>query len=819
MEVKLTEGSITVLSSKKWQELGVKPVLQLYQIRLLNSQPERYGLVLSDGLRLQQGMLAIQLNHLVKSERLNKGSVIQLKEFVCNAVRDRIIIIVTDLDVLHETYNIIGEPERCTSDPLIPAAPTQSNNQPATTVGSQVFMAVPQAGSVPPPNYTARTPDHSPGHGAGLQSYGNAPSNLEHVSSIYPRADSVTANSLPSAYTRPAQPTHNQPPPMYMNRGPIAKNEAPPRIIPIAALNPYQGRWTIKARVTAKSELRRYNNAKGDGKVFSFDLLDSDGGEIRTTCFNAVADQFYEQIEVGKVYVISKGNLKPAQKAFNHLKNDHEIMLDHTSTIQPCFDDDGSIPKQQFHFRPIAEIEGLGNNTILDIIGVVYKITPSASIQRKNGTETQKRTLELKDMSGTSVELTLWGNFCNKEGQTLQTMCDSGVFPVLAVKAARVNEFNGKSVGTIATSQICIEPDSSEALRLKAWYDDCGSKTTSVSLSKAVLRTDERKTISRIKDEKLGTSDKPDWITVSATVMHFGIENFCYTACPLIRESRQCSKKVTNNGDGKWRCDTCDQSSDECDYRYILRLQIQDHTGSTSVTAFQETGAEIMGVAAKELYYIKYEERDEERFSEIIRSVVHTKYNFTLKVKEETYNDDPSVKCTVSKVERIKFSSNTSFFLDFLKKDEHTSIGSKIENPVGLSAPFSNNIGSVGGLGRQAALQANQTGLSSMGNSGSLDRQAVLQANQTGHFGKQFDIPSFGMGCSSCGDLGHSTSGCPSVGNASGRANSLPSGGASGNCIKCNQPGHWPKDCPRENNVKFEYNASVAAGRYGTAFG
>jgi replication factor A1 len=121
---------------------------------------------------------------------------------------------------------------------------------------------------------------------------------------------------------------------MYSNRGPVARNEAPPRIIPITALNPYQGRWTIKARVTAKGELRHYNNTRGDGKVFSFDLLDSDGGEIRVTCFNQVADQFYHQIEAGRVYLISKGNLKPAQRNFNHLRHDLEIFLESTSTIQ-----------------------------------------------------------------------------------------------------------------------------------------------------------------------------------------------------------------------------------------------------------------------------------------------------------------------------------------------------------------------------------------------------------------------------------------------------------------------------------------------------
>ena len=33
-------------------------------------------------------------------------------------------------------------------------------------------------------------------------------------------------------------------------------------------------RWTIKARVTQKSDIRHWSNNKGDGQLFSVNLLD-----------------------------------------------------------------------------------------------------------------------------------------------------------------------------------------------------------------------------------------------------------------------------------------------------------------------------------------------------------------------------------------------------------------------------------------------------------------------------------------------------------------------------------------------------------------
>ncbi|PWA70210.1 Nucleic acid-binding, OB-fold [Artemisia annua] len=597
-------------------DTNLKPLLQVLDVSLISNIKERYRLILSDSVAAQQAMIATQCNHLAKNGLVRKGSVVQLVDYICSPAQGRIVIVVLNMEIIMPECEIIGNPRE-----FLPSNPVSNGVSQQTTV----------------PSFNR---------------------------------SSVTNMSNNTQTFRPTIQPAYQPPPMYKSHGSIMKNEAPARIIPISALNPYQGRWAIKARVTAKGDLRRYNNAKGDGKVFSFDLLDSDGGEIRVTCFNAVVDQFYEVIEVGKVYMISKGSLKPAKKNFNHLNNEWEIFLESSSTIDPCPDEDASIPQQQFSFKPISEIETAENNSIIDVIGVVTKVDPSVPIQRKNGIETQKRTIKLNDQSGRSVELTLWGEFCNREGQQLQVMFNSGLSPVLAVKAGRINDFSGKSVGTLSSTQLFIDPDSSEANNLRAWFDRGGKDLASQSISRDLpvgSKNEVRKTVSQIKEDGLGRADKPDWVTVKATVTFIKTDNFCYTACPLQIGDRQCNKKVTKSG-STWQCDRCNQEFEECDYKYLLQCQVQDHTGLTWVTAFQEAGEQILGRTAKELYMLKNQVQDDERFANVVKSCLFAELLLKLKIKEETYGDEQKVKITVNKVDKMNYSSNTKYLLELIPK-------------------------------------------------------------------------------------------------------------------------------------------------------
>uniref|UniRef100_A0A1J3DN96 Replication protein A subunit n=1 Tax=Noccaea caerulescens TaxID=107243 RepID=A0A1J3DN96_NOCCA len=642
MPVSLTPNAITAINAG---DVNLKPLLQVLDIKLIGKiqerGQERYRLLISDGALAEHAMIAVQLNDRVKSGQVVIGSIVQLIDYICSTVKNRKLIVVLNMETIVPQSETIGNP-------------TMS---PDSDTDAQMPLSAP--GSIPPPNRAAF----------------NEPAIQHSVNKAPPRGVNFqnTANSSTPSFRPSVQPSY-QPPPSYRNHGPIMKNEAPARIIPIAALNPYQGRWAIKARVTAKGDIRRYNNAKGDGKVFSFDLLDSDGGEIRITCFNAVVDRFYDVIEVGKVYLISKGSLKPAQKNFNHLKNEWEIFLESTSTVELCPDEDGSIPRQQFSFRPISDIESAENSTILDVIGVVTSVNPSVPILRKNGMETHRRVLNLKDESGKAVEVTLWGEFCNREGRQLEEMVDSAFYPVLAVKAGKVSDFSGKSIGTIMSTQLFINPDFPEAQKLRNWFDHGGKDIASSSISRDNMpgggsRNEIRKTVSQIKEEGLGRSDKPDWVTVKATVSFIKTDSFCYTACPLMIGDKQCNKKVTQTGTNMWLCDRCNQESEECDYRYLLQVQIQDHTGLTWVTAFQESGEEIMGCPAKQLYTLKNELQNDEEFAEIVRNRLFHQYLLKLKIKEESYGDEQRVKITVVKVDKVNYTSESKYLLDCLLRE------------------------------------------------------------------------------------------------------------------------------------------------------
>ena len=81
------------------------------------------------------------------------------------------------------------------------------------------------------------------------------------------------------------------------------------------------------------------------------------GTQIQATMFNEAARKFYEKFQLGKVYYISKGALKVANKQFKTVQNDYEMTLNENSEVEEASNEETFIPEAKFKF---VEIEELG---------------------------------------------------------------------------------------------------------------------------------------------------------------------------------------------------------------------------------------------------------------------------------------------------------------------------------------------------------------------------------------------------------------------------------------------------------------------------
>jgi replication factor A1 len=123
----------------------------------------------------------------------------------------------------------------------------------------------------------------------------------------------------------------------------------------------------------------------------------------------------------------------------------------------------------------------------------------------------------------------------------------------------------------------------------------------------------------------------------------------------------------------------------------LLQCQIQDHTGLTYANAFHESGVEILGYSAEELYNIK--EEDAEQFAEIIQGVRWQQFLFKLKVYEETFNDEQRVKCQISKAEKLDLSRECSYLLKAIGAllQDDTGSPSEVQGAMAYNAGLNNS--------------------------------------------------------------------------------------------------------------------------------
>ncbi|GAB6028702.1 Replication protein A 70 kDa DNA-binding subunit [Chamberlinius hualienensis] len=594
----LTTGAVqAILNDNKVD----KPVLQILGVKRL-ANGDRYRLFLSDGAFVSSfAMVTSQLNHHFDNGSVDKFSVIRLNEYICNKTqvqdKTRFIIIIMDFELIANgsvAGDKIGNPVTIDSS----SNSTTNNNNVSVSSNSM--------------NTDVKRESSGFGGSRDAIGGGGGSGGFSRQPKPEPRRDSIQG--------------------------------AGKLVQPIMCVTPYQNRWTIKARVSSKSNVRTFTNSRGEGKLFSVDLID-DSGELRATAFGEQCDKYFNNFEVNKVYYISNGNLKPANKAFNKTNNDYEMSFNKETIVEPCFDDVAEVPMINFAFKSIKDLSTLAPNSFVDVIGICKQASDiQIVVARTTNRELKKRNLSLVDSSNSEISVTVW----DKEAEEF----DGSSNPVVAIKGAKISDFGGCSLTITHGSTMLIDPDIPECRRLKSWFQSEGHKTEYTSLSKSgggLGSASNWKHLSDIKTESLGLKEKSDYMTAKVTVVMIKHENALYKACA----EEQCKKKVIETAEGMYRCEKCCKESSSFKWIAILQVSVADYTDSVFVTCFQEASEKLLGKTVDEIAAVATENNGS--ISSLTAACIGKPLVLKLRISSEYYNDEQRVRVSAVEVSPVNF--------------------------------------------------------------------------------------------------------------------------------------------------------------------
>ena len=286
----------------------------------------------------------------------------------------------------------------------------------------------------------------------------------------------------------------------------------------------------------------------------------------------------------------------------------------------------------RFNFTSIGNLQSIEKDAVIDTIGILKEVAETSEIISKTTQKPYyKRELTLVDNTNFSVRLTIWGNAASSFEVPLES--------VVAFKGVKVSDFGGRSLSLLSSGTMSVDPDIDEAHMLKGWYEAQGrndnfashASAAGGSMGAAGGRQEATKTIIRVKDENLGMTDTADYFSTKATIIYVKQDNVAYPACL----SEGCSKKVVESDSGVWRCEKCDKNHDRPEYRYIMSINVADHSGQIWLSCFDEVGRMIMGMSADQLMGLKEEGNDKDAFQD----ATYQTFNFRCRAKMDTYQD------------------------------------------------------------------------------------------------------------------------------------------------------------------------------------
>jgi replication factor A1 len=278
-----------------------------------------------------------------------------------------------------------------------------------------------------------------------------------------------------------------------------------------------------------------------------------------------------------------------------------------------------------------------------------------------------RREVTLADDTLKTVTLTLWGDRAVNEGETLNSMLQAGQNPVLAVSACRVGSYNGVTLSTTMRSSVMVDPDMTESMELKTWYESSGATSTmhavgeGLAAAKAAGAATKRYfDLVEIQAKAPSTTEeKPFYATVNAVIASINPDQtMYYLACP------ESNRKVVEQGPGEFYCEYDGKTYPSAIRRYVANARVMDESGMVSASFFNDQAELAFAKSADRLHEIREENGD--LYKKTLASAAWNEWSFRIKAIAQEYNGDVRKKYAVIDAKPVNFVAETRRILGSL---------------------------------------------------------------------------------------------------------------------------------------------------------
>lgn len=428
------------------------------------------------------------------------------------------------------------------------------------------------------------------------------------------------------------------------------------KFYPISELSAYQGKWTLRAKVTQKGQLRtfaRRSGSGGDGKVFSVEITDGPGCEIKASFFDASADKYHELLQVGKVYTFTRGTVKVANRQYNSTKHRYEINFDRGAEIVET-DADIDVGESSYDFVDLKQAQSRTLPARVDLCGIVTSYTPLTTLNSKDGRELIKRDITIADDTQMCMRITLWGD----KGKMPDSQLDGN--PVIALKHIVLKEWNGgRDGGSIEQTTLAFTPELPEAQRVVSWWTKGGSTQQIQSLGGSAgplaARNAVNCNVSELRRQAEMVGEQSQWfaftgrLSVVMTRSQGEPKPLHYVACAETKEgsSLMCNKRVDSSG----ICPSCARAG-KTQIRLSARCKYADYTDACWLVSFHEATEKVLCMNADKLAELETNadgEVSRERLEATLKeNYFFDPYDLTVRAQLQSYNGEPRTNTVCS---------------------------------------------------------------------------------------------------------------------------------------------------------------------------